>query len=633
MAQVTLTPVNYWQANYGSITAQNPTKKRLTYGEDEYLNQIAKKRAVFLEFSVPSNAAYAHAVIDTNKLTINCAAGNYFFNGFKVTSDLNLSIGKSVSYAGYPKLYNGNCNVAEVAETPALGVYNGKIYIGIITAYNNPLNPSYDYEFESASLDLDYTVGTFAVTPSVTGGYLKAGVSNTITVSANYIADMLYQYSIASGNFYYKKSSDANYTRIALTDGAVTLPANTLSPNETYNIYVDAVSDDGQTATSSVYTVSTSDVVGTVTALTPNNVVRYGSADFTWDYDNSLGNPQKAYDLQVSSDQVTWTDIASHTVSENTYNTSAVAISGTVYWRVRSYNQDDTASAWSNVLSFENVLPPNPPTITSITGTGRLTVSWNATDQIAYQVMIGDYDSGWVYSTAKSFFLNEYLSNGGYEIKVRVAASNGLISGWATQTYTQNITATAPTATIEMQEGYNEITISAGTFDKFYIIRNGVVIAETSAGTYNDYFCNGADEYIIRGVYADDTFADLPLTGAYTCNKPAVITPEGQIYYVNERLDEQPQIGSSKTLDMVAVNYLGRTKPVHHVGQLMTRTWTVTCAEDIDVGRICFYRNFRGDKAWIICSNVQSSLNWFGVHEYQFTLEETDYSEAVEYAV
>ena len=86
-------------------------------------------------------------------------------------------------------------------------------------------------------------------------------------------------------------------------------------------------------------------------------------------------------------------------------------------------------------------------------------------------------------------------------------------------------------------------------------------------------------------------------------------------------------------LDVVSVSYLGRTKPVHHIGKLLTRTWTVACSERLQLGKTYFYRNFRGDKAWVICKSVQSSLNWFGVHEYQFTLEETDYSEGIEYEV
>ena len=443
---------------------------------------------------------------------------------------------------------------------------------------------------------------------------------------------MITQYTVASGTFYYKKTSEANYSSIAFTGDSVLIPANTLEEDEEYDYYFTAVSDDGKTATTEVYTASTGDVIGEVTALSPSNVVAYGKPTFTWLYENSLGNQQTAFDLQVSADAAVWYDIAIHEESADTAYTTDVNVGGSLFWRVRSYNQSDSVSDWSNVLSFSNVLPPAAPTITGVSGAGRITVSWNSTNQIAYQVLIGDHDSGWVYSTNKSYFLNEYLADGVYEIKVRVTNGIGLVSDWATLSYSQAGSVAGPTVSIQMQEGFNEITI-AGSFDTYYIIRNGVVIAETGAGTYSDYFCNGTDSYVVRGVNADDTFGDSVLTGRYTCRKPALIAPDNSIIYINERLDEEPQISSSDTLDVVAVKYLGRTKPVHHVGQMDTRTWNVSCSRPPVPGKIYFYRNFRGDKAWVICSNVQSALNSIGVHEYQFTLEETDYSEAVEYEV
>ena len=464
------------------------------------------------------------------------------------------------------------------------------------------------------------------------GGYISSTIANTITVNPTAIAVMMTQYSVKSGVFYYKKTSASSYSSISFTGDTVTIPANTLEEDSEYNYYFTAVSDDDQTATTEIYTVSTGDMVGTVTALSPNNAIVYGEPTFTWLYENALGNLQTAFDLQISTDAVSWSDIATHEVSADTTYTTTVSIGGTLYWRVRSYNQADVASEWSNVLSFSNILPPSPPTITGVSGTGRITVTWTSTNQSAYQVMIGEHDSGWVFSANKSYFLNEYLADGTYEIKVRVTNGIGLFSEWATMTYSQTGRVAGPSASIEMKEGYNEITIS-GSFDRYYIIRNGVVIAETDAGTYSDYFCNDVDDYVIRGVNADDTFGDSVLTGRYICRKPALIDTENTILYVNERLDEEPQISSSDTLEVAAVKYLGRTKPVHHIGQLITRTWSVSCSRQPVPGKIYFYRNFRGDKAWVICSNVQSSLNSIGVHEYQFTLEETDYKEAVDYEV
>jgi hypothetical protein len=642
MATVSLTPSRCWQVDYGTVTELNPTsiylKASPVSGDPE--NNLERVRAVLYEFVVPSDAAYRHGIISeiTVKNTYNTyslvSRVNYYKNN---GLDLEPVIGKTFANAG--DLFGYNLRLSpesdpeyNTAQYPVISAANGKIYIFGSLRNQNQSNAYADVKTNSLVFQTTYAEGVFSIGLSQTGGYFPASVVSTLKAIPENSDAMITQYSVVSGTFYYKKSSAGAYTSIQFSGDSVTIPANTFEEDEEYNYYVTATADDGSTATSEVYTMSTGDVVGTVTALYPNNMVTYGSPNFSWSYANELGNMQTAFDLQISADGANWTDIKSHEVTPNTFCTASISLGGMLYWRVRSYNQSDVASEWSNILSFTNVLPPSAPTITSVTGNGRITAQWNAANQIAYQVMIGDYDSGWIYSTEKQYFYNEYLADGAYEIKVRITNNIGLVSDWAELSYSQSGSLPGPAATVTMREGYNEISVS-GSFDRYYIIRNGVVIAQIADGMYEDYYCNGNDSYIVRGVNNDDTFGDTLLTGAYTCHKPALIDPDGTITYVNERLDEQPQITSSDTADVAMVEYLGRSLPVHHVGQMQKRTWTVACSAKIKPGQIYFYRNFRGDKAWVICANVQSSLNWFGVHEYQYTLEETDYDEAVGYAV
>lgn len=636
MATVTLTPTNIWQVDYGVVTAQNPSVGTLRQIPAQFSTNLSNQRAVFVEYVIPENAAYSHGLVTETNIKVTSSGTQWDYSSFYKNNgvDLDIQLGKTIESVGSEILrWSAAAGGEWVASTsPILKPKNRKIYIGQVLCLNSSSPVFEERTYYDYGMQIIYSPGIFTVTPSVTGGYLASAVTTVITLTATELASMLIPYSVESGVFYYKKTSAQTYSSISFTGNAVTIPANTLESDEEYNYYFTAVADDSTTTTTEVYTVSTGDAVGTVTALSPSNVVAYGKPTFTWLYENELGNLPTAFDLQVSTDQSTWISIASHEESGETTYTTDVAIGGILYWKVRAYNLGDVASDWSNVLSFSNVLPPAAPTITGVSGTGRITVSWNSANQIAYQVLIGDHDSGWVYSTNKSYFLNEYLADGTYEIKVRITNGIGLVSDWATLSYSQSGSVAGPTVSIQMREGFNEITV-AGSFDTYYIIRNGIVIAETEAGTYSDYFCNGTDSYVVRGVNADDTFGDSVLTGRYTCRKPALIATDNSIIYINERLDEEPQISSSDTLDVVAVKYLGRTKPVHHVGQMNTRTWNVSCSRPPVPGKVYFYRNFRGDKAWVICSNVQSALNSIGVHEYQFTLEETDYSEAVEYEV
>lgn len=553
---------------------------------------------------------------------------------YRVTGTLSASglTDSSTYYFYVDYLFSGQTVPARTGRSVDI-TYASTFALTKANAYFAPSETYPDVVFNNPSVSVTSwgSKATATASLSKTSGFVDPSNPGTVTAQVTTTGNCFTAYSVSSGTFYYKKSTASSYSTKAFTGTSISL-ANLFQIGNTYNVYVSEVLDDGTTVTSPTYTYSTEDGAAVVTPTAPLNVNVYGSAQFQWQYSNSRGTRQYAFDIQTSPNGSTWTNVANHIVSSSTSYTATLSTPGILYWRVRAYNQENVAGSWSSVNSFVNIIPPSAPTFSGIEGTGRITVSWNSSGQTAYQVMIGSHDSGWVYSTDKSYFLNEYLQNGNYTIRVRIANNIGLISSWSTMTYTQNIDSAIPVATVTMKEGFNELDI-AGNFSKIYILRNGVPVAETVAGIYADYYCNGSDAYIIRGVNSDDTFGDLEIEGNYTCRKPAVITPNRQIIYVNERLDEQPSISSSVTMDVVAANYLGRTTPVHHVGTMKTRSWTVTCAQQIEVGQVYFYRNFRGDKAWVICSNVQSALNWFGVHEYQYTLEETDYNEAIEYEV
>ena len=503
-----------------------------------------------------------------------------------------------------------------------------------LSAYFAPSETYPDVTFSNPSASVTQWGSKVTATASLskTSGFIDP--NNPEEISAIVTSNTFRQfvpYTVNGGTFYYKKSTDGAYTSFAFSGTSIDLTGR-LVGNETYSMYVVETLDDATTVTSPVYTFSTEDAIPTVTAVSPANIITYGSVDFSWIYSTTTGTLQHAFDIEISDDNSTWTSLANHIVSSSTSYSATVTGAGTKYWRVRGYNQDDVAGSW-DVASFVNYVAPDVPTDVNVSGTGRITVSWSTPEQIAFQVKVGQIDSGWIYSTDRFYFINEYLPDGEYEVMVRITNSLGLSSDWAAFTFQQSMGVTPPVATVTMREGYNEIVAEMGTFDHFYVLRNGIVIGKTDSGMMLDYNCNGEDEYIIRGVMADDSFADLQLIGNYICRKPALITPLGDILYVNERLDEEPSISSSKSLDVVSVQYLGRTKPVHHKGTMRLRSWSVTCSKDIEVGQVYFYRNFRGDKAWVICSNVQSALNSLGVHEYNYTLEETDYSEGIAYEV
>jgi hypothetical protein len=184
-------------------------------------------------------------------------------------------------------------------------------------------------------------------------------------------------------------------------------------------------------------------------------------------------------------------------------------------------------------------------------------------------------------------------------------------------------------------EGFNLITITSTAFDSYYILRDGIVIAHVTGTTYSDYCCNGSIVYTIRGIMLDDSFADLKLSATYNCAKNALIDPKThEIIYLNERLDAKPTLSRSRAIDASGTAYLGKTKRSYNIGTLSTRSWSITCDTELELGKDYFFRNYAGQSAFVICTEDSAKYQpIIQVHEYQYSLLETDYSEAIDYEV
>lgn len=106
--------------------------------------------------------------------------------------------------------------------------------------------------------------------------------------------------------------------------------------------------------------------------------------------------------------------------------------SGTKYWRVRTYNTDGTASAWSDKAEFIAINAPSAPSIV-IQSTGpRPRITWQTTEQEAYQLTLSSgYASGTVYGTEKAWRSPVYLADGSYTVRVRVQNKYGMWSEWS----------------------------------------------------------------------------------------------------------------------------------------------------------------------------------------------------------
>ena len=528
----------------------------------------------------------------------------------------------------------------ESFSSSASGQYNYRVY-GV--AYQGWSDGSlWNYiNTDKLTGSASYTYGSKA-TPSISasfkGGYLRPDVANTITFTSNKINYIDEQYTVESGTLRYKLSNASSWTSINFTGNSVTIPANTLSSGQTYNMDATVVTDDGTSATVAFSSVTTVDATPTVTGVSPNGTVGYGNVAFTWLYAITTGTPQSAYELRYKVDEGAYVSTGKVTSSE-TQAIVNIPTSGTVAWSVRAYNQDDVASDWSSDLTFVNVAPPQAPTITSISATSRPVITWSSADQIAYQVQIlnnGEVleDSGMIYSGSSTYTADNYYPDGLYLVKVRIVNQYGRTSDWASNDFTVASTLTAPPFTLSSTPDGVQIVIStSGAFNTYYIQRDGVTIAQTS-GSYVDRFGNGEHTYTVIGVSGNDG-AQSSQTITSLIEHTSVITEDGTIYEVNHRMGSPVGISFQVNAVFDTAEYIGASVPEHTFAKMREKRYSIVFKDYVDVekllGETVYYADIYGNGDWCVITAIGRVENQYG-NETTAELQVTKHDEAIDYA-
>jgi hypothetical protein len=314
-----------------------------------------------------------------------------------------------------------------------------------------------------------------------------------------------------------------------------------------------------------------------------------------------------------------------------------VNTAGGKYWRVRGYNQNDVAGNYSTPLYFVNNIPPSPPVITSITGAGRLTVTWAADNQSAYEVEVynGDtrvYDSTVVYTADTTHLINEYLPNGTYTIKVKIINIYGHTSDYAMTVYTvSNVGSLSVSGTYE--NGTATLTYS-GNYVLYYIQRDGVTIAKTTATTYNDLYMNGTAQYTVIGVNSDDSYAIGTTTVTGTVPFTRFVDLEGNVYDISKRWLQRIGVQISNEAEYDTALYLGAKRPAHTFGTGRIRRYAIAFTYEGDytvfMGKVLRYMDIYGNADYVVVPNINEVEARYG-NELTASLEVTDYNEGIAY--
>lgn len=381
----------------------------------------------------------------------------------------------------------------------------------------------------------------------------------------------------------------------------------------------------------------------TATATKPKNTYAgsWETVRFEWTYKSENGIPQKKYELQYKDTSHTeWTELQTGETA-NTYadippNT---LVAGTVYWRVRCTNAYDQVSAWSEEASFTAQGKPPTPTVYA-TSSPRPEITWTGEGQLAYQTKIDNAVLHTAYSTDGRYKVKEYLADGAHIAAVRIQNEYGLWSDWGTAEFT---VANTPGAPITLFAAGGEKATLAWTetdHKTYYIYRDDIPIAKTTAHTYSDQMAIGTHKYKVRGVAGDSYSMSNEVTVTLSVDAPEIAAlGEMQWLRLEYSTAQNSPLGVSTYQDVAYQFYAGRRYPVAETSQQITKIYSFNAAfndaaqaaafEGL-LGKTVIYRDQHGCLCTGPLMGFELSVDQF-FRAFSCSIQQTDNNERIEH--
>lgn len=510
----------------------------------------------------------------------------------------------------------------------------------IDTAYS-----SYKPYMVVSYLDDDVTATPTGMSPA--SGYVPKGSANVFSWGLAISGECLEEVKATSTTFRWRAGSSGTINTIACgTAQKVTVPAGTFTTDD-IQWSVSVTLNTGETVTSDWITLSTAEAASTAKPVSPAGIVIDATIvnRFSWQHIISTGTPQSKADLQWSADGATWNTLATVTGAAQYYDVPANTFtSGTKYWRVRTYNTDSTASAWSDAAEFIAINAPSAPSIV-IQSTGpRPRITWQTSEQEAYQLTLSNgYASGTVYGTEKAWRSPVYLADGSYTVRVRVQNQYGMWSEWSAAALPVSHTE-GEEITLTVSAG-REAALSwqtAGSYDFYLIERDGVAIARTGTKEYIDKRSIGSVTYRVRGCYTgsdnygvsnSDTVEILPETNTI-CDLSTGVWLDMRLSETQLRTNRVSFAAGVSTIHLAGLAY-----PVEERSEQRDRSLAVACAWphsqrasalalEALVGRLVCLKDHYGNMAIGTLPSLESNSDEF-MRRYSFTVSHTNQEEAI----
>jgi hypothetical protein len=367
---------------------------------------------------------------------------------------------------------------------------------------------------------------------------------------------------------------------------------------------------------------------------------------FAWIYNSDVGGDQKAFDLQWSDDQSDWTTI-SETTSNTYYDMPADTFpAGNIYWRIRTYNEYDESSGYSDAAVFYSIGAPTSPAIQTVSNECRPVVEWSAFEQQIYQVQILQGEAV-IYDTSDmpGIFIRQYripvfLEDGEYSARVRIKNEYDLWSEWGSTSFSISTTKPdKPTLSIQRSKYGLELTIG-GAQEVSYIYRDGVCIARVTGEKYFDNTVANEKEYqyFIRAL-SEDGFADSDIEIGVPSFRYGLLNTGDEVIELKHNINTVPGKNLNNTQSGTLNMYDGRKYPVPEMSSNVEQTLVLgyffktypeveKIIEIADRKEIVLYRDKRGRKMYGKITGLAVQDIFHG-HNVSITISATDYNEAV----
>lgn len=445
----------------------------------------------------------------------------------------------------------------------------------------------------------------------------------------------------------YHTQGQQDITNVTIDDSQnyYDFPANTFTADD-IEWQVEVTINTGATGTSEWIHVNTQDALSTPVCISPVGVVvdDTNGISFVWEHAISTGTEQTAYELQTSTNMGgQYTTLSTEESNVSHFDTPAGTFEqGTLMWRVRTKNGDGEWGSYSAAATIIIRRAPATPVIVYTDTKPRPTIRWQSADQQGVRIQIGEYDTGWMHSTAKEFRMPLVLPDGVYSVRLTIKTIFGVESAAATGTITvKNLAGPDITAAFQIIESCIVVEWQQDdAYQTYYLLQNGDPIARTNGNTYTDRLSNGMQEYVVRGITADGYYGDSAPVYAYLPIENAVLgsVEEGDAWIsLRLRRGERPTHDANYSVQTTLVHYYGRKKPVAYTNGMedashdLSFTVKPQIAQQLRelVGQTVVYKDRWGSVVVGVLDSIRVLQD--RMCDVEFSITETDYIREVAY--